>query len=78
MYSGSKFNHSQHAWLEEKVKEAINRRRGACSVHRKYSRLARAFPEAVPKEKVKESWGVYLHMKRIAQDIVKRKRQKEW
>ena len=45
---------------------------------RKYSRLARAFPEAVPKEKGKESLRLYLHMKRIAQDIVKRKRQKEW
>ena len=78
MYSGSKSKHSQHTWWDEEVKEAINRRREACRVHRKYSSLARALPEAVPKEKVEESWRVYLDRKRIAQDIVKRKRQKEW
>ena len=76
MYSASKSKHSQHAWWNEEVNEAINRRREAGTVHRKYSRLARAFPEAIPKEKVEESWRVYLDRKRIAQDIVKKKRQK--
>ena len=78
MYSGSKSKHSQHAQWDEEVREAINRRREACRVHRKYKRLARAFPEAIPKKKVEESWTVYLDRKRIAQDNVKRKRQKEW
>ena len=48
-----------------------------CRVHRIYSRLATAFPEAIPKEKVEESCRVYLDRKRIAEDIVKKKRQKE-
>ena len=74
MYSVSKSKHSQRAWGDEEVKEAINRRREACGVHRMYSRLARAFPEAIIKEKVEENGRVSMDRKRIAEDVVKKKR----
>ena len=77
MYSGSNSKCSRHAWMNEEIKETINRRREACRAHRKDSRLARAFPEAITKGKVEEHWRLYLDTKRKSQDIVKRKRQKE-
>ena len=67
----------QNTWWDEEVKEAIKRRKEACRVHRKYDRLSKAFPNAIPTSLVEEKWVQYMEEKQNAKELVRKKRQKE-
>ena len=78
VYGGRMFKKPRtHAWWDDEVKEAIRRRKEACRVHRKFSRLRKSFPGAISSDMVEEKWAEYLEMKQIAKELVAQKRRKE-
>ncbi len=64
-------------WWDGEVKEAIKRRKQTCRDHRKSRALHQRFPGVIKEEMVNEKWTEYQKQKRIAKDLVRKKRDEE-
>ena len=65
------------AWWDQEVKQAIKVRKEACRAHRKARKCCGQQPNEAKEREVQELWAPYQEKKKIAKELVSRKRREE-